>query len=932
MENILSRLNNILDNNEEASEVGEEESEAPPEVVQEGAPEAGPEGAPEAAAEVSDVAAEVPEEVEEEQPAETPATAEPPAEEEPPALAEAPAEILAEAPAEAPAEALAEAPAEAAPEASEVGEEAAAEQPKKGGTVFEKLHANKELQIKNNNAVILSNNKFKGGAERSIISKIKKFINYFKGKIINLKPETKSGTEIINKLIEIYKEFKTQQKNFEKLTDKLDIKMKKIKNEITGQDYSVFTNYYNTLCGGTGTREETIISYPFNYEQFQTLFFVTSTKIFKEYILNGVKLTDQNVNLTGKLKEMYKEGGALQKLEYLLNKIYNESKAPLNKIIEILDQEEDKPSKVGKEETPEIVSEPEESQHGSAPPEEPEEQEEQVDPEEPEATCGGVDKSTLEAIKTIEHESEEETAKIKQQISDIRIKLNANPELQTALKDGNSQTLSIDNKAKYDKIWNIPEKIKRSMKGGLFGAIIRGIGSAARGAAAVARGAVDVGSRTLKTGYDIGAAGLKKGSELAHVGYDIGSAGLHKGYELGKSGYKLGKAGYELGAAGLHKGYEFGAAGLHKGYELGKAGYDIADNYILKPTAKLVEGTRKRVNKYILNPGAKLARGTRKRFNKYILEPGAKLASRTRHGLEYAGTELSKARKAIGESSVGVATGHAIGRLGTAYKWATRRKPNKDHHKGKNSRNHKKGKGSWRNTPSFGNNWFRRIPIRGPRYVREGNLKNTTNFNITDSSGVELTDNNKQVPGAVGPGAAGPGAAVPGATSVAEEESGVRGLFNTAKKRETGIGNAFTRTQRAAARKIKETRQKLITREAKKLAKKGEMLSTDKLAEFLENNKELIKSKVSKNRQTELIAISEVTMNMTAEYKKKAIDIIKKYTKETEDPEIKVYEEYLLLLLWSEKASEVRLSEKEAEADLVMIENIMKAPDIGSSI
>jgi hypothetical protein len=110
------------------------------------------------------------------------------------------------------------------------------------------------------------------------------------------------------------------------------------------------------------------------------------------------------------------------------------------------------------------------------------------------------------------------------------------------------------------------------------------------------------------------------------------------------------------------------------------------------------------------------------------------------------------------------------------------------------------------------------------------------------------------------------------------------------------------------------------------------MLSTDKLAEFLENNKELIKSKVSKNRQTELIAISEVTMNMTAEYKKKAIDIIKKYTKETEDPEIKVYEEYLLLLLWSEKASEVRLSEKEAEADLVMIENIMKAPDIGSSI
>ena len=50
-----------------------------------------------------------------------------------------------------------------------------------GGTVFEKLHANKELQIKNNNAVILSNNKFKGGTLPSditrILSEIKSFIS-----------------------------------------------------------------------------------------------------------------------------------------------------------------------------------------------------------------------------------------------------------------------------------------------------------------------------------------------------------------------------------------------------------------------------------------------------------------------------------------------------------------------------------------------------------------------------------------------------------------------------------------------------------------------------------------------------------------------------------------------------------------------------------
>jgi hypothetical protein len=484
------------------------------------------------------------------------------------------------------------------------------------------------------------------------------------------------------------------------------------------------------------------------------------------------------------------------------------------------------------------------------------------------------------------------------------------------------------------------------MKGGLFSAIMRGIGTVARGAAAVARGAVDVGSRTLKTGYDIGAAGLHKGYEVGKAGYDIGAAGLHKGYEVGK-------AGYDIGAAGLHKGYEVGKAGYDITATGLKRGYEVADNYILKPSAELVEGTRKRVNKYILEPGAKFARGTRKRFNKYILEPGAKLASGTRHGLEYAGTELSKARKAIGESSVGVATGRAIGRVGSAYKWATRGNPNKHHHIGKNSRKHKKGKGSWRKTPSFGNNLFGwHSPIRRPTVVRQGRSNSTTTYNINDSSGVELKNNNKQVPGAAVQGAAVPGEtvpgaavpratvpgetvpgkAVPGATSVPEEESGLRGLFNTTKKRVTGIGNAYSRTRRAAVRKMGETRQKLITREAKKLAKNGKKLSTDKLAEFLKNNKELIESKVSKNRQRELIAISEVTMNMTAEYKKKAIDIIKKYTKETEDPEIKVYEEYLLLLLWSEKASEVMLSEEKAKEYLVMIEKIMEAPDIGSSI
>ena len=140
------------------------------------------------------------------------------------------------------------------------------------------------------------------------------------------------------------------------------------------------------------------------------------------------------------------------------------------------------------------------------------------------------------------------------------------------------------------------------------------------------------------------------------------------------------------------------------------------------------------------------------------------------------------------------------------------------------------------------------------------------------------------------------------------------------------------KTRKAAARKIGETKQILITREAKKLAKNGKMLSRDKLAEFLNNNKELIESKVSKNKQKELIAISEVTRNMTGEYKEKAMNLINSYTKKTEDPEIKVYEDYLLFLLWSEKAYEVRLSEEKAKEYLVMIKKILEAPDIGSSI
>jgi len=239
-----------------------------------------------------------------------------------------------------------------------------------------------------------------------------------------------------------------------------------------------------------------------------------------------------------------------------------------------------------------------------------------------------------------------------------------------------------------------------------------------------------------------------------------------------------------------------------------------------------------------------------------------------------------------------------------------------------------------------GNNWFgSRSPIRGPRIVREGSSKTTNNYTINDSSGVELTNKNKQVPGAAVPGKAVPGATVPGAivpgatvpgaTSVAEEESGVRGFFNRTKK---ATGNMLRKTRRAAARKMGETRQILITREAKKLAEKGKMISTDKLGEFLKNNKALIESKVSKDKQTELIAISELTMNMTAEYKQKAMNLINSYTKETEDPEIKVYEDYLLLLLWSEKASEVRLSEEKAEEYLVMIKKILEAPDIVSSI
>ena len=987
MENILSRLNNILDNNEEASEVGEEESEAPPEVVPEGAPEAASEGAPEAAAEVSDVAAEVPEEVEKEQPAETPATAEPPAEEEPPSEEEPPAPAPGEVPAVAPA-------VEEPPEAAEAPAEE--EKPKKGGTVFEKLHANKELQIKNNNAVILSNNKFKGGAEKdvsTIISEIKNFINYFKSQIINLKPQTKSGTEIINNLIKIYKEFKTQQKNFEILTDKLDSKMKKIIKEITGQNYSVFTDYF-AECKAQGTKQETIISYPFNYEQFKTLFFAPSTKIFKEYIFPSVKPSDQNVNLTGKLKEMYKEGGALKKLE-LLSNIYNRSKEPLKKIIEILDQKEDNPSNMDKEKPPEIVSEPEESEYGSAPPpllEESDDQEDQEEPEEPEVTCGAPSGaacgasniSELAAIETVEHESEEETAKIKQQISDIRVKLNENPELQTALKDGNSETLSIDNKEKYDKIWSIPEKIKRSMKGGLFGQIISGIGTAAKlaakGAEAVGQAAVKVGEGAVKVG-ETTVKGVRTGAkyvgEGAKAGYEVVKTGAKAGYDIGKTGAKYVekgvKAGYDIGKTGA----KYVEKGVKAGYDIGKTGAKYVGEG-LKRGKNLTRRVGKSVSKG-LETGTKFTRKIGKRIGEgiekgktlgknYILNPAEKLASRTKSGLKYVGNKAdhyilkpgekaynftkrkakavgemyTKTKKYIGESRVGKAATGAFTRVGKAYKWA-RGKPNKNHHRGR-SRKHKNkrswAQSAWNNAPSVGNNWFgSRSPIRGPRIVREGSSKTTNNYTINDSSGVELTNKNKQVPGAAVPGKAVPGATVPGAivpgatvpgaTSVAEEESGVRGFFNRTKK---ATGNMLRKTRRAAARKMGETRQILITREAKKLAEKGKMISTDKLGEFLKNNKALIESKVSKDKQTELIAISELTMNMTAEYKQKAMNLINSYTKETEDPEIKVYEDYLLLLLWSEKASEVRLSEEKAEEYLVMIKKILEAPDIVSSI
>jgi hypothetical protein len=809
MENILSRLNNILDNNEEeeASEVGEEESEAPPEV----APEAAPEAAPEVSEEGEEAA-----EVDPEQPAEV--EAEQQEGEEAPEVSEE-GEEAAEVDPEQPAEVEAEQPeaAEAAEAAEAPEARVEGEDIRGGGTVFEKLHANKELQIKNNNAVILSNNKFKGGAEKdvsTIISEIKNFINYFKSQIINLKPQTKSGTEIINNLIKIYKEFKTQQKNFEILTDKLDSKMKKIIKEITGQNYSVFTDYF-AECKAQGTKQETIISYPFNYEQFKTLFFAPSTKIFKEYIFPSVKPSDQNVNLIGKLKEMYKEGGALKKLE-LLSNIYNRSKEPLKKIIEILDQKEDKPSNVDKEKPPEIVSEPEESQYGSAPPpllEESDDQEEQEEPEEPEVTCGAPsgaacgasNMSELAAIETVEHESEEETAKIKQQISDIRVKLNENPELQTALKDGNSETLSIDNKEKYDKIWSIPEKIKRSMKGGLFGMIARGIGTAAKlaakGAEAVGQAAVKVGEGAVKVG-ETTVKGVRTGAkyvgEGAKAGYEVVKTGAKAGYDIGKTGAKYVekgvKAGYDIGKTGakyvekgVKAGYDIGKTGA-KYVEKGvKAGYDIG-----KTGAKYVgEGLERgknltrRVGKSVskgLETGTKFTRKIGKRIGEgiekgktlgknYILNPAEKLASRTKSGLKYVGNKAdhyilkpgekaynftkrkakavgemyTKTKKYIGESRVGKAATGAFTRVGKAYKWA-RGKPNKNHHRGR-SRKHKNkrswAQSAWNNAPSVGNNWFgSRSPIRGPRIVREGSSKTTNNYTINDSSGVELTNKN----------------------------------------------------------------------------------------------------------------------------------------------------------------------------------------------
>jgi hypothetical protein len=998
MENILSRLNNILDNNEEeeASEVGEEESEAPPEV----APEAAPEAAPEVSEEGEEAA-----EVDPEQPAEV--EAEQQEGEEAPEVSEE-GEEAAEVDPEQPAEVEAEQPeaAEAAEAAEAPEARVEGEDIRGGGTVFEKLHANKELQIKNNNAVILSNNKFKGGAEKdvsTIISEIKNFINYFKSQIINLKPQTKSGTEIINNLIKIYKEFKTQQKNFEILTDKLDSKMKKIIKEITGQNYSVFTDYF-AECKAQGTKQETIISYPFNYEQFKTLFFAPSTKIFKEYIFPSVKPSDQNVNLIGKLKEMYKEGGALKKLE-LLSNIYNRSKEPLKKIIEILDQKEDKPSNVDKEKPPEIVSEPEESQYGSAPPpllEESDDQEEQEEPEEPEVTCGAPsgaacgasNMSELAAIETVEHESEEETAKIKQQISDIRVKLNENPELQTALKDGNSETLSIDNKEKYDKIWSIPEKIKRSMKGGLFGMIARGIGTAAKlaakGAEAVGQAAVKVGEGAVKVG-ETTVKGVRTGAkyvgEGAKAGYEVVKTGAKAGYDIGKTGAKYVekgvKAGYDIGKTGakyvekgVKAGYDIGKTGA-KYVEKGvKAGYDIG-----KTGAKYVgEGLERgknltrRVGKSVskgLETGTKFTRKIGKRIGEgiekgktlgknYILNPAEKLASRTKSGLKYVGNKAdhyilkpgekaynftkrkakavgemyTKTKKYIGESRVGKAATGAFTRVGKAYKWA-RGKPNKNHHRGR-SRKHKNkrswAQSAWNNAPSVGNNWFgSRSPIRGPRIVREGSSKTTNNYTINDSSGVELTNKNKQVPGKAVPGATVPGATVPGATVPGATVPGAT-VPGATVPGATVPGATSVAEEESGVRKMGETRQILITREAKKLAEKGKMISTDKLGEFLKNNKALIESKVSKDKQTELIAISEVTMNMTAEYKQKAMNLINSYTKETEDPEIKVYEDYLLLLLWSEKASEVRLSEEKAEEYLVMIKKILEAPDIVSSI
>ena len=969
MENILSRLNNILDNNEEeeASEVGEEESEAPPEVAQEEAPERAPEAAPEVSEEgeeAAEVDPEQPAEVEAEQPAEV---EEAPAVEEPPAVEEAPA---------------AETPVR---EARVEGEEL-----RGGGTVFEKLHANKELQIKNNNAVILSNNKFKGGAKETdlIVSQIYTFISKFFEDIKAIQPNTKTDIEIINELVRIYKIFKNQEKNFNELNDLIKPKLPEIIKYLREKsDISKFT-YYHAETKSPGTSAEASVSAPFNFNNLETVFFGKSNTgiIYNQYIKLGKSVTDQapgNIKLTDKLNDLYKKDN-YKKIFGSLLEIYNSRKEPMNEIIKILNTKKDKPSKVGKEETPEIVSEPEESQHESAPPpllEESDEQEEQEDQEEPEepkvtcgvasgAACGASNMSELAAIERVEHESEEETAKINQGIENVRIKLNENLELQKALKEGNRETLSIDNKKKYDKIWSIPEKIKRSMKGGLFGMLARGASTVGRAAVAVGEGAVKVGTKVgegvvkgakvvgkgVEVGYKVAQDSAKVVGNVASKGYKIAKDGAEVVGDAASKGYKIAEDGAKVVGDGYKKIYNVakdGAKVVGEGLESGKKltrrvglsvkeGLETGKKFTRKIGNRIGEGieTGKILGKnYILHPAEKLASKAKSglkyvgnKADHYIIKPGEKAYNFTKKKAEDAGEMYTRTKKLLGETRVGKAAIGAKNLTKRAYKWA-RGKANKDDHRGKKSRKDKKGKGwlesAWENTPSVGNNWFgSRSPIRGPRIVREGSSKTTNTYNINDASGLELTNNNKKVPGAVVPGAAVPGEAVPGArvpgaTSVAEEESGVRGFFNRTKR---ATGNMVNKTRKAAARKIGETRQILITREAKKLAEKGEMISTEKLGEFLKNNKGLIESKVSEDKQRELIAISEMTMDMTGEDKMKAMNLINSYTRETEDPEIKVYEDYLLLLLWSEKAMGVRLSEEKTKERLEGIKNILEAP------